>query len=132
MASQTIFTCVKCGFSVEAWDDGNPYIEAPDGQRFHFYHPSADGQIEKIVSGILGHAATQVEIHEMLQNQAGNESDYLCLDCGKMSMHDPKKDKRSCANCGSKKLADVNRLGGRPCPSCKEGQFDIGRPGAIS
>ena len=132
MAQQTIFTCGVCGFSVGAWDDGNPYIEAPDGKRFHFYHPCEDGQIEKIVSGIIGRDATHDEIQDKLQNHAGNESDYLCLDCGKISTHDRRRDKHACAACGSKKLADVNNLIGKTCPSCHKGKFDLGQPGAIS
>ena len=44
MAAQITFRCSKCGFSVESWDDGNPYIEGPDGKRHQFYHPGEDGQ----------------------------------------------------------------------------------------
>ena len=132
MASQTVFTCTHCEFTVSSWDDGNPYIEGPDGERHHFYHPGEDNQIRKIVQDILGHFPSESEVQEMLQKHSGNESDSICLACGAKTMRDYRRDKRSCPECGSTKLRVTHNLAGQPCPSCRSGCFDQGRPGAIS
>lgn len=38
-------TCDKCGFEVDAWDDGNPYVQDSKGKRHYFYHPTNEWDI---------------------------------------------------------------------------------------
>jgi DNA-directed RNA polymerase subunit RPC12/RpoP len=85
MAEQTTFTCKKCGYQVESWSDGNPYIQGPNGKRHYYYHPCEDDQIRDIVGKILKRDPSEAEIREMLDNHSGNEADYLCLECLKIS-----------------------------------------------
>lgn len=54
MAMSLIFTCEQCGFSVEGWDEGNPYIINSKGKRVFFYHPGGEDVMEKVVEEILG------------------------------------------------------------------------------
>ncbi len=132
MAAQITFTCTSCGFSVESWDDGNPYIEGPDGKRHHFYHPCEDQQIRKIVSKIIAHSPDENEIEEMLRLHAGNESDYICLECLKFCKRDGLKDELRCSSCRSASIVNPSALGGQACPSCHKGAFDEGRMTSVS
>ena len=129
MAAQTTFTCMRCGFIVEAWDDGNPFVEAPDGKKHYFYHPGGD--YKAVITGILGHVPSAKDLR-MMQKHSGNDSDCICLGCGERGRRDSRKDESPCGRCGSVKVVDTNRLAGHPCPSCKEGRFDPGRMTAIS
>ncbi|MDX2444866.1 MAG: hypothetical protein QNK30_13805 [Bacteroidales bacterium] len=45
MAMCLRFTCDKCGFYQEGWDEGNPYIEFPKGKRNYYYHPGNEIKI---------------------------------------------------------------------------------------
>ena len=132
MAACISFTCQTCGFSVEHWDDGNPYVESPDGKRHHFHHPHGEEQLEKIVGGILGHFPSRDEIEKVLRTSSGNESTYLCTRCIKFSRRDPDRDKIICRHCGCGELVETGKLGGLPCPSCRSGVFDQGEMTAIS
>lgn len=40
MASCVTFTCPHWGFHVDAWDEGNRYVEDVRGKRHCFYHPA--------------------------------------------------------------------------------------------
>ena len=132
MAAQLIFICPKCDFSVECWDDGNPYIEDPQGKRPFFYHPCEGYQLKEIVGEILGHAPSQDEIEEQLQKHSGNEGVFICRDCLETTQLDERKDKAVCGKCGSKRLVDTGRVKGKVCFKCKKGRFDKGRIGDIS
>jgi DNA-directed RNA polymerase subunit RPC12/RpoP len=132
MAEETIFTCLKCGFAVASWSDGNPYIEAPDGARYNFCHPGEDLQIKEIVKNIVGHEPTEKEIEETLDKHAGNEGEFLCRECFEISTLDPDRDPMRCEKCSSKKVVPTFKLGGRVCPKCKKGKFDKGSAEAIS
>lgn len=132
MAACITSTCQSCGFSVENWDDGNPYVESPDGKRHYFYHPGEEEQLEGIMGGILGHFPSRDEINEVLKTSSGNESTYLCTGCLKLSQRDPERDEVTCQHCGCGDLVETGKLGGRPCPSCKSGKMDQGEMKAIS
>ncbi|MCH7225088.1 hypothetical protein [Haloferula sp. A504] len=132
MASCTSYTCPSCDFTVDSWDDGNPYVQGPDGERHHFYHPGGEQELEEIVADILGHPPTANEIEQVVKERGGNESDYLCEACLEIVKRDPDRDELTCTECGSSALVDVAKLAGRRCPSCKNGTFDQGALGAIS
>ena len=109
MAMQTIFTCTQCGFEMEAWDEGNPYIQGPDGTRHHFYHPCADSEIASIVQEILGRELTGAEVREVLRKHSGNEPEHICLDCGVIAMMNEQEAKAPCASCGGKRAPGPRR-----------------------
>ena len=132
MAACTTFTCSKCDFTVDHWDDGSPYVQGPDGERHHFYHPDGEEQLGQIVADILGHQPTSNEIEQVMKQHGGNEADYLCEACLEIVKRDPDRDELTCTGCGSTALVDVSKLAGRTCPSCKKGSFDEGMLGAIS
>ena len=132
MAACITFTCSGCGFSVDSWDDGNPYIEAPNRHRYHFYHPCESGQIKDIIAKILGHTPTQSEIDMMLEEFSGNESDYICRDCLKFTKRNEEIDELRCGSCGSANIQRTHELGGILCPSCGKAKFDEGHMTAIS
>ena len=132
MAAAITFTCKKCGYQIESWDDGNPYIETPRGKRYHFYHPCEDSQIREIVQKILKREPTEVEISEMLQNNSGNEGDYLCLECLKLGKRDSDKDNMICRSCKSNRIIGVGTFSGQKCPKCNKGKLDKGECSGIS
>lgn len=132
MAACITFTCQSCSFSVDNWDDGNPYVESPDGKRHYFHHPGEEEQLEKIVGGILGHFPSRDEIKMVLTTSGGNESTYLCTGCLKLSQRDPARDKITCRHCDCGDLIETGSLAGRSCPSCKSGVLDQGEMTAIS
>ena len=132
MAARLTFRCLGCGFSVDSWDDGNPYIEDRQGKRHHFYHPCEDMQIREIVGRILGRKPKQGEIDEMVKLHSGNESNFICTDCLKIMPKDPKKDALVCDHCQGQRLVRTHALAGTPCPACKVGRFGRGDMTAIS
>lgn len=132
MAQQLIFTCGRCGFEVDAWDEGNPYVEGPDGVRHHFYHPGEDRKVVAIVTALLGRAPTGDEVQQMLREHGGNEGDFLCLECRAPSRRNEREAAGPCASCGSTRVVERWHLAGETCPACKQGTFNRGRAGAIS
>ena len=131
MASSIIFTCKQCGFSVEAWDDGNPYIEYPKGKRTYFYHPGGEHKVVRVAKQILGHSPDPDELEMIYRKYSGNAPDHICRACGETSKVDPDKDEKLCSSCGSKKIEDLYNLGGTKCIKCP-GTFSEGSMGAIS
>jgi DNA-directed RNA polymerase subunit RPC12/RpoP len=132
MAARFTFTCSHCGFRVESWSDSNPYIRGPNGRRHHYYHPGEDQQLAQIAEKILGHPPTPEEIEELRRLHGGNESDYVCTACQKISRRDPSKDKLTCRRCGSKQIIRTSEVAGQPCFACNQGRFDNGPMTAIS
>ena len=131
MAMSIIFTCDQCGYSLEGWDDGNPYIEHPAGKRHYFYHPDGERTLEEIASKILGHLPSPDELEKIEATCTGNAPDHICRACGKTSKVDPDKDKKLCPSCGSEEIEDLYNLGGTQCIKCP-GIFSEGSMGAIS
>jgi DNA-directed RNA polymerase subunit RPC12/RpoP len=132
MAARMEFTCSNCGFKVESWGDGNPYIQDPQGKRHFFYHPCEEEQWRKIVGDIVGHAPSQEEIDEHLQKHSGNEGVFICRKCLETTRLDEDKDTMVCGRCGAKRLLNQGRVAGKVCFSCKKGKFSKGRMTAIS
>ncbi len=125
------FTCDRCGFSVESWDGGNPYIEYPKGKRHHFYHPGEDDQINKIARTIVGHEPTRQECADVLKKYGGNESDFICRSCLKIHQYDERKDPLVCKHCGGESIESTFQLAGKKCLKCN-GIFSEGEFTAIS
>jgi hypothetical protein len=46
MASCNTFACSHCRYSIEAWDDGNPYFISFNGRKQTFYHPCEQQRLE--------------------------------------------------------------------------------------
>jgi len=126
-----IFTCEKCGFSLEAWDEGNPYIEYPEGERHYFYHPDGEKILKEIASKILGHSPSPAEQEKIEAKYTRNAPDHICRVCGEISRVDPEKDGKVCPSCGSKKIVELFKLGWKKCIECP-GKFSKGKIGAIS
>lgn len=120
MAAQSIHFCTRCGYTIDAWDDGHPYIEYPPGKRNYYYHPCEPGDLEKIARRFYGRAASQEEIESMWRSHCGNESVFVCRDCRKTSRIDPRRDAVVCASCHSVRVEDVCGLSGKPRLNCGE------------
>ena len=131
MAMSLRYTCDQCGFSLEGWDDGNPYIEFPPGQRHFFYHPGGEAELREIAVQIAGHVPSEAEFQEILREKAGNAPDHICRDCGEISKVDPERNGRICPNCNSARIEDVYGLEGKKCVKCS-GRFAKGIMAAIS
>ena len=135
MAMRVIFRCTGCGFELEAWDEGNPYIEGPDGKRHHFYHLSQESEIISIVQTILGRPPTETATRDALEKHAGNEQDHICLNCADRSLRNEQEANAPCAACaayGHATVVDCFQLAWKPCLSCRQGAFAEGQPGGIS
>lgn len=122
MAMCVIYSCRNCDYQVEAWDEGNPYIEI-NGERTYFYHPEpfpdppnsdefkSSGSSEKPI--------------------VGNAPDHVCMDCGEILMLDSGRDTMTCARCRSSKLVEAFEMANQQCPKCG-GTLNEGEPGGIS
>ena len=119
------FVCNKCGFFIDAWDDGNPYIKDPDGVYHYFHHPGMEFQAFRIVQEIVGHKPTQDEVDYWIREHGGNRSDVICLECGHKFMTDLKREDGKCPECRSAHVVKLNHLKGQRCPKCKAGKFEI-------
>jgi hypothetical protein len=131
MASSTHFKCDACGFSLEIWDDGHPYIRGLTGRRHYFYHPANQKEVAQFVDAMLGHEGTASERRAYLAAHAGCEGEFLCMDCCKLSKIDEARDPKACRKCHRPDLIPAMELEGSPCPKCRKGLFQ-GTMGAIS
>ena len=104
MAMGRRFTCERCGFSIEAWDEGNPYYIDKRGKKRYAYHP--DPERERCT---------------------GIESPHLCLTCGIEFPIDSNAPVNVCPKCQSAEIADTFDLESRVCPACETGTFKIDR-----
>jgi hypothetical protein len=96
------YACRNCARSIEAWSDGNPFYIDDDGRKRYAYHPD----------------------HENLARCIGNDSPHLCLACGSRQKIDSRKPRRHCRRCRSGEIVPTWELEGKPCPYCKDGNFD--------
>lgn len=100
MAEAHRSVCSGCGYSIEAWSDGNPYVLDESDRKRHVYHPN--------------HPEAPI---------VGNDVPHLCLSCGRKFKVDTRRPVRNCPKCGSDDLCDTFELTGKPCPKCKKGSF---------
>jgi hypothetical protein len=128
MAAGIRFICSQCRFTVEAWDEGNPYFLSDKGKPQFFYHPARERKLEEYIQQSAGRYLTGKEREDFIASRTGNMSDLLCLDCGNTFRLDLEKRKRICPrrNCKSKNVVDPSMMGGKICPRCKMGTFEIG------
>ena len=138
MAMSTIYTCEACGFEVDAWDDGNPYVQDSKGKRHYYYHPTNHMNImgevlePKTLTTSNSEESEESEESELVYDtHTGNAPDHLCLGCGKISKIDPEVDKMICKKCKSDEVTELTSLAGKKCPECS-GHFDQGSEGGIS
>ena len=135
MAMSIIYTCDKCGYEVDAWDDGNPYVQDSKGKRHYFYHPENEIDIMgKLLTEKTLPTSNSEECEEsepVFDTHTGNAPDHLCLKCGKISLIDPEMDKMICKKCKSDEVTELTSLAGVKCPKCS-GHFDQGSEGGIS
>ncbi|CAN5606978.1 hypothetical protein BH10PLA1_BH10PLA1_00520 [soil metagenome] len=110
MAMGLVFTCDRCGFSIEVWDDGNPYYLDKSGTKHYAYHPD----------------------HEKLAKCIGNDSPHICLECGEQFKVDSRSPIDHCRKCNADTIIETFLLTGRRCPSCKRGNFDQGMGCGVS
>lgn len=95
------YVCGKCGNSIKAWSDGNPYFINKRGKKEYAYHPD----------------------HDRLSRCIGNDSPALCIACGHEFQIDSRAPISHCPKCESADIVETYELEGRRCPSCKEGVF---------
>ena len=136
MASCLKFTCSSCGFSIEGWDGGNPYIEYPKGVRKYYHHPRVRPAIWDVAREAFGikifnRKPTEAEMRQFYIEHTGNAPDYLCIDCGTISRIDGRKEKMVCNRCQSVRLHKTCNLAMVKCPKCN-GLFSKGEMVAIS
>lgn len=124
MAELTEFTCSRCRFRIESWDDGKPYLRGSDGRRRYYYHPGeADVWGECFQAEHLRPAMSQEELRDFVNARAGHESHFLCLHCGRQTYRDPEHDSLRCSGCGKTRLMNTCELENESCPKCREGTF---------
>lgn len=132
MAAGTDFTCSHCGFQIESWDDGNPYLTDHEGKRHFFHHPGDYWQPREFYQQQTGRAEVREEDYlAFCQELGGNESNLICLHCGRLTRRDPGRDSMRCTGCRRHELHDTRELEGMACPKCGKGTFP-GEWGAIS
>ena len=102
MAECIRLTCSACKFSVDVWDEGNPYYRAADGKKVYVYHPSSDRE-----------------------KATGVDSPHTCLDCGHSFEIDSEAPLERCPKCGSAAFCHDWDLPGHNCPHCRRGTFEI-------
>lgn len=102
MAEGLKFSCNSCGYTIEAWSDGNPYVLSESGRKRYVYHPSDE-----------------------LASAVGNDDPHLCLSCGREFKVDSRKPRSTCPKCHSDQIVDTFGLNDKPCPECKVGTFIV-------
>jgi DNA-directed RNA polymerase subunit RPC12/RpoP len=101
MAECVRFVCSVCGYSIEAWSDGNPFYVDEKGVKHYAYHPNHD-ELEKCIA---------------------NDVPHLCLNCGNEVNIDSRIEPAKCPDCNSANVVDTFRLEGVKCPKCDGGHF---------
>ncbi len=125
------FTCDQCGFHVDSWDDGNPYVEDQRGKRHYFYHPSREQRLRELARGILGHEPTDQDLRELCKRSGGNAADHICTACGTIQGIDPERDQLCCCKCKEPSVIPTWELAGAECLKCG-GRFASGLMHAVS
>jgi len=132
MAGCYTFTCDRCGFSVDSWEDGNRYLEWPIGTRNYLYHPDDIKETERLMQEIYGRSSTPEENERAFRRYGANETEFLCYDCLTISRLDVEIEPRVCASCKSSALRTASRLAKTKCPRCRQGNFADGQITAVS
>ena len=124
MSARYLHRCPSCGFEIEVWDDGSPFILDDDGKRNYFCHPCEYVVIDAVVAkSKWAKGKTPAEIEQELPKHIGRVIDAICLDCGTTSHRNEALKPRPCRKCKSRAIHAVMDLGGKRCPKCKQGSF---------
>ncbi len=59
-------------------------------------------------------------LEDVINSRSGNESEYICMDCGKLFRKGKKAD---CPKCKSTQVVERMEVRGLLCPKCKQGVF---------
>lgn len=100
MAEGREYFCSRCRRKILAWDEGNPYYVDASGKKRYAYHPNPEREL-----------------------CTGNDSDYLCLECGRKFKADSELPDVKCPKCNSSSVTDTWQLEDKPCPYCCKGKF---------
>lgn len=98
MAGCIRYVCQNCRFDLESWDEGCPYYIDERGKKRYAFHP--DPMRDKCI---------------------GNDSPYICLECGRQFKVDSRAPRTNCPKCKSTDIIDTFNLQGQKCPKCKKG-----------
>lgn len=131
MALLETYQCGKCGARVQAWDEGNPYLQLSRGRRHYFYHPGVMDSLLPVLEKDLGRTLTDEEFQRLLSERIGNAPEHLCPDCSETFKLDSSKEPCVCPKCRSQRAFEIWRCEGKPCPKCG-GSFLPGEMGGIS
>lgn len=124
VSASFIFKCPGCGFEIEAWDDGHPFIVDDFGERHFFYHPGERDVIDAVVAvSAWAKGKSSPEIDVELSKHTGCMRDALCDDCGAELRIDSEPTSARCPACGSEHISEVLSLVGKRCPKCKANTF---------
>ena len=134
MASSCIHRCPACGFRLEAWDDGSPYILDDKGRPRFFHHPcEVEGRNEILASCEWAQGREGADLARLVEARSGVMEDFICLQCARRFKCDSGRKTPKCPRCGSEDVHDQYLLGGVTCPKCRRGRFpDTPEQGAIS
>ncbi len=124
MSISVLHRCPACGFEIEAWDDGHPYIRDDRGRARFYYHPCETEVRQKILSVCeWAHDKSPEDLSALLEKKSGNMTEFLCLGCCRRFKCDEDRQQPRCRKRGSKDVRDVMLLGGCACPKCGKGRF---------
>ena len=124
MSSCVLHRCSACGFEIEAWSDGFPYIRNDMGNPRFYFHPCEMEQRREILASCeWARDRNPDELERLLERKSGVMSEMLCLDCGWLFKVDLTKRRARCRKCKSENAKDVVMLGGETCPKCGKGRF---------
>jgi Zn finger protein HypA/HybF involved in hydrogenase expression len=81
---------------------------------------------------IYGRQPTSQEYANAFRLYEGNESEFLCADCGNVTRIDPKRDPKVCKGRNSTSLHEVSEVVKAECPKCRSGHFNSGKSNGMS
>ena len=124
MSCMYIHKCPTCGFEIEAWEDGNPYIRDDKGKPRFYYHPGGEEDRIKILEECRwAECKSPEELEVLLNKKSGVMSEFICMDCCKFFKTDAEKHTPWCRKCGSQNVMNITELAGVRCPKCRMGNF---------
>jgi hypothetical protein len=122
MAACYRLACNQCDYSVEVWDEGNPYVRDWRGRRWFVYHPEPFEAVAHHYAHHEGRFVSEEEKERLLQH-SGNASEHVCTECGRVTWIDPRVDALQCWWCDGA-VVEGFALVGQTCPRCKQGTIE--------
>jgi hypothetical protein len=118
MAQGWINVCTHCGYTLEAWDEGNPFIFG----ELYF----DDDNMTRLRKEYVYHPSPRAGMHIV-----GNDFRHLCVDCGRkfycdvIALEAEGRERPACLKCGGPNAIPFDKLPGKPCPKCRKGHFEV-------